>query len=95
MFITEARKSDGEQYPPKTLYQILCGVLRSMRNSDPFSQTRTQHPTGVNLQSIFNAGSGTLNISPQGNFVVNIHCAGVRSEFDEFDTLVEDANLDL
>ena len=27
-----------------------------------------------------NAGSGTFNISPQGSFVVNIHCAGARSE---------------
>ena len=67
----------------------------SVTNRAVSSQTRTQHPTDVNLQSIFNAGSETLNISPQGNFVVNINCAGVRSEFDEFDTLVEDANLDL
>ena len=40
-----------------------------------------------------NAGSGTFNISPQGSFVVNIHCAGARSEFDEFDRLVQNAKL--
>ena len=33
----------------------------------------TQHPSGVDLHTLFSAGSGTLNIAPQGNFIVNIH----------------------
>ena len=27
-FVTEARREDGSPYPPKTLYQLLCGLLR-------------------------------------------------------------------
>ena len=27
-FVSEARRVDGTPYPPKTLYQILCGLLR-------------------------------------------------------------------
>ena len=30
-FISEARRVDGMPYPPKTLYQILCGLLRYSR----------------------------------------------------------------
>ena len=36
LFVTEARKADGKKYPPKTLYQILCGLLRYMRKIVPF-----------------------------------------------------------
>ena len=31
-FVSEARKVDGKEYPPKTLYQLLCGLLRHARN---------------------------------------------------------------
>ena len=30
-FVTEARRDDGSPYPPKTLYQLLCGLLRHSR----------------------------------------------------------------
>lgn len=30
-FIVEARKKDGSEYPPKSLYLILCGLLRHLR----------------------------------------------------------------
>ena len=30
-FVSEARRVDGMPYPPKTLYQILCGLLRHAR----------------------------------------------------------------
>ena len=30
-FIVETRKSSGELYPPVTLHQLLCGILRYMR----------------------------------------------------------------
>ena len=35
-FIVETRKSNGGLYPPATLHQLLCGILRHMRkkNSD-------------------------------------------------------------
>ena len=36
-FVSKARRVDGTPYPPKTLYQILCGLLRHSREhqSDP------------------------------------------------------------
>ena len=35
LFVAEARKSNGQKYPPKSLYQILCGLSRYMRKDDP------------------------------------------------------------
>ena len=32
-FVSEARRSDGSSYPPRTLYQILCGLLRYSKSS--------------------------------------------------------------
>ena len=37
LFVTEVRKTDGEQYPPKSIYQLLCGILRFMRKQDAFA----------------------------------------------------------
>ena len=34
-FVLETRKSNSEYYPPKTLYLILCGILRHMRSINP------------------------------------------------------------
>ena len=34
-FVLETRKSNGEPYPPKTLHQLLCGLLRHMRDIHP------------------------------------------------------------
>ena len=34
-FIVETRKSTGEKYPPATLHQLLCGILRHMRTKNP------------------------------------------------------------
>ena len=34
-FVVETRKSNGEAYPPATLHQLLCGVLRYMRDCNP------------------------------------------------------------
>ena len=31
----ETRKTNGEPYPPKTIHQLLCGLLRYMRNVNP------------------------------------------------------------
>lgn len=31
-FVGEVRRSDGTPYPPKMLYQMLCGLLRHSRN---------------------------------------------------------------
>ena len=34
-FIIETRKSNGEMYLPSTLHQLLCGILRRMRELNP------------------------------------------------------------
>ena len=34
-FIVEVRKTNGENYPPATLYQLLSGLLRYMREVSP------------------------------------------------------------
>ena len=31
LFAVEARKTNGDSYPPATLHQLLCGILRHMR----------------------------------------------------------------
>ena len=36
-FVLETRKANGEFYPPKTLHQLLCGLLRHMRVINPGS----------------------------------------------------------
>ncbi|CAC5417134.1 unnamed protein product [Mytilus coruscus] len=33
-FIVEARRKDGVEYPPKSLYLITCGLLRYLRDAD-------------------------------------------------------------
>ena len=33
-FVVETRKSTGEHYPPATLHQLLCGILRHMRSKN-------------------------------------------------------------
>ena len=34
-FAVEARKADGTVYPPSTIHQLLCGLLRHMRETTP------------------------------------------------------------
>ena len=34
-FVAEARKVDGKPYPTSTLYQLVCGLARSLRTNDP------------------------------------------------------------
>ena len=35
VFVTETRNQQGEPYPPKTIYILLCGILREMRTKNP------------------------------------------------------------
>ena len=35
MFVAETLKVNGEPYPPKTLYKLLCSLLRHARSEDP------------------------------------------------------------
>ena len=34
-FVIETRKNKGKQYPPSTIHQLLTGILRHMRESNP------------------------------------------------------------
>ena len=34
-FVLEVRRQDGKEYPPNTLYQICCGILRYVREMGP------------------------------------------------------------
>ena len=33
-FVLEARKQDGGEYPPRSLYYIVCGILRNLKDND-------------------------------------------------------------
>ena len=33
--MAEVRRSDGKPYPPKSIHQLLCGILRYMRSVTP------------------------------------------------------------
>ena len=35
LYVAEVRKKDGSQYPPKTVYTLLTGLLRHMRSINP------------------------------------------------------------
>ena len=35
LYVAETRKKDGNEYPPKTIYQLLTGLLRHMRTLNP------------------------------------------------------------
>jgi hypothetical protein len=34
-FVLEVRRKDGNEYPPNTLHQLCCGILRYVREIDP------------------------------------------------------------
>ena len=72
-FVTEARQADGTEYPPKSLYQLLCGLLRYARQEKPDalnfldrkdSRFKKLHTTcDVVLRSLYEAGIGTVTKS--------------------------------
>ena len=35
LFVLEVRRKDGNVYPPNSLHQLCCGLLRSIREYDP------------------------------------------------------------
>ena len=82
------------QMHPPVLYPSASVSSQSVRN-----QYSLQCPPGLNLQSLFQASDGgTLNINPQGNFILNVHFGNrLQSECDsgdDFDKLVQDAGFD-
>ena len=59
-FVLEVRKSNGDHYSPDSLYQICCGLQRSLRSSDHdvnfFEQFRF-----VNFRSVLDGELKRLN----------------------------------
>ena len=39
-FVNETHREDGEAYPPKTLYQMLCALQWYMQKNDPLFSTK-------------------------------------------------------
>ena len=37
-FVIEVRKQDGQEYPPRSLYYIICGLLRFLRDRDIYDK---------------------------------------------------------
>ena len=48
-FVVETRKSNGDFYPPKTLHQLLCGLLRQHTKSCTFQTKLSQCSRVLNL----------------------------------------------
>ena len=46
LFVSEVRKADGSLYPPKSIYQLLCSILRYMKQQDPFAPNFLQRKDG-------------------------------------------------
>ena len=46
LFVSEVRKADGSLYPPKSNYQLLCGILRYMKQQDPFAPNFLERKDG-------------------------------------------------
>jgi hypothetical protein len=36
--VIEVRKQDGQDYPPRSLYYIICGLLRFLRDRDIYDK---------------------------------------------------------
>ena len=68
-FVSKARQAEGTEYPPKTLYQLLCGLLRYAREQqmDPVNFLNRKDPRfkklhatcDVVFRSLRDAGVGT------------------------------------
>ena len=76
-FVVETRKSNGELYPPATLHQLLCGILR---------HTRSKNPTCPNFldkkDSRFRDLHGTLD-----SYFHKLHSDGVGTQTKHAETI--------
>ena len=70
-FVSEARRADGTQYPPKTLHQMFCALLRHSKECQPdppnFLDRKDVHfkklhsTYDVVFRSLHKSGIGTKN----------------------------------
>ena len=56
-YVMETRKENGEQYPPRTLFQLMCGLLRYMRDkkNDAFNILDEKNPDFVPLKKVMDS----------------------------------------
>ena len=62
-FVLEVRRRDGNVYPPNTLYQLCCGLLRHIRECEP-SLDIFKDPKFVSFQKTLDAEMKRLKKTP-------------------------------
>ena len=80
LFVAEVRKKDGTEYPPKTLYLLLTGILRHMRSKNTVcpSFLDTQDPS---FASFHNALDNVLR---------DLHVRGIGAETRQTEAFSKD-----
>jgi hypothetical protein len=65
--VNETRKQDSEKYSPKTLYAVLCGILREMMSQNPtysnFLDRKDPTNFTITLDNLFKS------LRSSGNFI--------------------------
>ena len=80
MFVTETRTLNGENYPPRTLYSLLTGVLRHMRAQNP------SYPNFLDRRNpAFSALTTVLD-----NLFKTLHCSGVGAKATHTEGITSD-----
>ena len=67
VYVLETRNHVGQPYPPKTVYSLLCGILREMRVSFKPSVTDSSSSTTGMTGSHYN--NCTINVYQQPNYM--------------------------
>ena len=67
-FITEVRRSDGNSYPPNSVYQICCGLSRALRSANRSEIDIFNSPKFSQFRDTLDSCMKTLKAS--GNFQV-------------------------
>ena len=65
-FVLEIRHKDGKEYPPNTVYQICCGIMRHIRKYSPGINFFSQ-PTFASFKKTFDNEMKHLKANGAGN----------------------------
>ena len=84
-FVLEARKKNGDEYPPKTLYQIVCCFKRHFEANGihSFNPLNPQEPAFGNFRR-------TLDAEMQ-----RLHCKGLGTQTRQAEPITEDEEIQL
>ena len=77
LYVAEVRKKDGTEYPPKTMYILLAGILRHMRLQNP------KYPNFLDMEDLSIA---TFH-NPLDNVLRDLRARGVGSESQQTEAL--------